>query len=76
MSIKRELLEAAVQEDPEPDEFEAWLLQRCLAAGAGSGMMRAMAIDIHSEWRMADASPTFRLWLEQGAPSDDAGDQP
>jgi hypothetical protein len=70
MAIKRNLLEVAVQEDPEPATFESWLLQRCLAAGAASGAVRAMAMDILQEWRLAEASPLFRQWLDAGAPSD------
>ena len=30
LGVRRELLERATVEDPEPDEFEAWLLQRAL----------------------------------------------
>lgn len=73
MEIKRGLLEGAVADDPEPDTFEAWLLARCLAAAptVSVGAARAMALDILTEWRLAEASPTFRSWLEHGAPSDD-----
>src|SRR5713101_2216681 len=45
MTLKRELLERAVQEDPEPDAFERWLLEYCLAAGSANGPLRAMAQD-------------------------------
>ncbi|MCL6640132.1 MAG: hypothetical protein K6T92_02050 [Candidatus Rokubacteria bacterium] len=73
LAIKRELLEAAVHEDPEPDAFEGWLLARCLAPGPGRsvGSVRAMAQEILAEWRLAAAAPDFRAWLEQGAPSAD-----
>jgi hypothetical protein len=73
MEIKRELLEGALADDPEPEAFEAWLLARCLAAApnVSLGAARAMALDILAEWRLAEASPTFRSWLERGAPSDD-----
>lgn len=73
LAIKRELLEAAVSADPAPDAFEGWLLARCLdaAAGPGTGAVRAMAIEVLAEWRLATASPDFRAWLGQGAPSDD-----
>jgi hypothetical protein len=75
LGIKRDLLEATLADDPEPQAFEAWLLQRCLAASAGAsvGAARAMALEILGEWRLAEASPDFARWLEQGAPSDDAG---
>jgi hypothetical protein len=84
MTIKRSLLEQTVQDDPDPDKFEGWLLERCLSAGeigqgdsgAGfsgpTGPVRAMALDVLAEWRLAQTSEAFRTWLFQGAPSDDA----
>jgi len=76
MAIKRQLLEETVREDPAPDDFEGWLLDRCLATGAGgggaSGPMRAMAVEVLAEWRLAEAAGSFRDWLRAGAPSDDA----
>ena len=76
IALKRELLAAAVREDPEPATFEAWLLERCLERGdtVSVGAARAMAIEIASEWRLALQSPAFREWLARGAPSDDARD--
>lgn len=73
MGIKRGLLEEAVRDDPEPEEFEGWLLERCLSSTVPSGPTRAMALDVLAEWRLAQTSGTFRSWLDQGAPSDDAG---
>ena len=84
MAIKHQLLEETVRDDPDPDAFEGWLLERCLSAGesgrgygtsgpsAPSGPVRAMALDVLAEWRLAQASGAFRNWLEQGARSDDA----
>jgi hypothetical protein len=73
MAIKRTLLEEAVRDDPEPDEFEGWLLERCGSAhSVPSGPVRAMARDVLAEWRLAETSGVFRSWLEQGARSDDA----
>jgi hypothetical protein len=84
MAIKRRLLEAAVRADPDPDAFEGWLLERChaamnLARGGddpaqieASGSVRAMSLDILSEYRLAQVSGALRSWLEEGAPSDDA----
>jgi hypothetical protein len=74
LSIKRALLEAAVREDPAPDAFEAWLLERSLADAGGPsvGAIRAMAIDVLFGWRLARSLPSFSDWLGQGAPSDDA----
>lgn len=71
LGIKRDLLAAAANDDPLPDDFEGWLLDRCLAAGPLAGATRAMALDILDEWRVAVASGSFRSWLEAGAPSDD-----
>jgi hypothetical protein len=72
MTVKRDLLAQAAQEDPAPEAFEGWLLQKCLAAGLAGGPVHAMALDILREWRFALASPSFHTWLSQGAPSDDA----
>ena len=71
LAMKRELLQSAVQEDPEPAAFEAWLLQRCQATGLSNGPLRAIAQEVFAEWRLATDSPAFRQWLTQGAPSDD-----
>ncbi len=78
MRIKRELLEEIVRADPEPASFEAWLVQRCLQAGLSDGPVRAMALSIWDEWRLATTTREFRRWLAQGAPSDDRenGDSP
>lgn len=75
LGIKRALLEAAVAEDPEPEMFEAWLLERSLdpPREASVGGTRAMALEILAEWRLAGTAPAFVDWLAQGAPSDDAG---
>src|SRR6266487_4651846 len=72
LAIKRELLERAVTADPEPDQFEAWLQEQCLAAGGSEGGVRAMALSIFEEWRLAHDAESFREWLACGAPSDDA----
>ena len=72
LAIKLGLLERAIAADPEPDQFEAWLQQQCLAAGPGEGGVRAMALSIFDEWRLAQEADAFRDWLARGAPSDDA----
>ena len=71
MSLKRHLLEQAVLSDPEPDRFEAWLLERCLSSETSTGAMRAMAQEVLTEWRLTATSAQFRDWLEAGAPSED-----
>jgi hypothetical protein len=73
IGIKRELLEAALREDPDPDAFEGWLLERCLgAAGTHStGGVRAMALEVLHEWQLARSLGAFDQWLAGGAPSED-----
>jgi hypothetical protein len=73
LAIKRALLEGAVTDDPAPDAFEAWLVARCETAApeVSPGAVRAMALDIFREWRLAATSPAFAAWLAQGAPSGD-----
>ena len=72
MEIKLRLLRDAVTADPDPEAFEGWLLERALAVEA-SGPVRAMALAVLAEWRLAWDSDAFRSWLAAGAPSDDAG---
>lgn len=72
LGLKRDLLERAVAADPEPEAFEAWLLEQCTAAGPAEGGLRAMALSIFEEWRLAHDAGSFREWLARGAPSDDA----
>lgn len=70
LAIKRALLERAVADDPDPDAFEGWLVEQCLAAPSEGGT-RAMALQIFDEWRLAARSPAFTAWLAGGAVSDD-----
>jgi hypothetical protein len=72
LAIKRTILEITVRDDPEPEEYEGWLLKLCLEPGTPSGPYRAMALDVLAECRLAQTSGPFRSWLDQGAPSDDA----
>jgi hypothetical protein len=65
LGIKRRLLEAAVDADPDPIAFEAWLLCRCFEASedVSVGATRAMAREVFSEWQLAAASDDFTAWL-------------
>ncbi len=72
LTIKRDLLERAVVADPEPGAFEEWLHEQCLGDGGSEGGVRAMALSIFEEWRLAHDADAFRDWLARGAPSDDA----
>jgi hypothetical protein len=76
LQIKRDLLEEVVRDDPDPEAFEGWLMERCYAAGLADGPVRAMALSIWDEWRLASTTAEFRRWLEQGAPSDDRDGSP
>jgi len=75
MSLKRQLLGEAIEQDPDPEAFDTWLLERCLtrAQAVSMGAMRAMARDVLEEWRFAAASVDFQRWLAAGAPSEDRG---
>jgi hypothetical protein len=78
LAVKRELLECVVRDNPAPEAFEQWLLdysQERADAGAG-GSVRAMALSVFEEWRMAQSMKSFKDWLEHGAPSDDAEREP
>ncbi len=77
LAIKRILLERAVQEDPNPEAFDEWLLNYPgrYAGPDSSGAVSAMARAVLEEWRLAHSLEEFRVWLEQGAPSDDAKDE-
>ena len=72
MEVKRELLEAVIADDPDPDVFEAWLFARVQASGTLAGATRAMVLQMWDEWQFALASTGFRAWLAAGAPSEDS----
>jgi hypothetical protein len=72
LAIKRDLLERTIAADPDPEDFEIWLNDQCLAAPEAEGGVRAMALSIFEEWRLAAEADAFREWLARGAPSDDA----
>jgi hypothetical protein len=73
LAVKRDLLQRAVDDDPQPEAFEEWLLNypRTCKAPEQAGPALAMARAVFEEWRLAHSLSEFRLWLEQGAPSDD-----
>jgi hypothetical protein len=76
LAVKRDLLQRAVEDDPQPEAFEEWLLEYPHTCRAPElvGPAFAMARAVFEEWRLAHSSREFRLWLEHGAPSDDAND--
>ncbi len=71
LELKRELLERAIAADPEPADFEAWLLAQTLSAPA-AGPVRAMCGEILHEYRVACVDPDYGRWLAAGAYSADA----
>jgi hypothetical protein len=72
LSIKRELLEQVVKENPGPEAFEEWLMNYCSRSDAiAAGSVSAMARSVYDEWRLAQSMDDFKLWLDRGAPSDD-----
>ena len=67
LTIKRELLHRAVQENPNPEAFEEWLLHTALAcAPQSSGAVTAMARAIYDEWKLAHSMNEFKMCLNQG----------
>lgn len=71
MEIQRAILEDAVRDAPAPDDFERWLVERCLAEGEHDGAHRAMALGIWHEWQVASRAEDVSAWLAAGARSDD-----
>jgi hypothetical protein len=77
LAVKRDLLQRVVEENPGPDAFEEWLLNYPPTTSAPelAGPAFAMARAVFEEWRLAHSLADFRVWLERGAPSDDASDR-
>lgn len=71
LAIQRTLLEDAVRDEPAADDFERWLLERCVAEGESDGALRAMALMIWHEWQLASHAEDLSAWLTAGARSDD-----
>jgi hypothetical protein len=46
-----------VRDEPAPDEFEAWLMERCAAERAADGAQRAMTLFIWDQWQLAIRAP-------------------
>jgi hypothetical protein len=66
LSIKRDLLTRAIAEQPQPEAFEAWLLEQVITAPA-SGPVHALATEILAEYHIATHDPTFAAWLAESA---------
>jgi hypothetical protein len=74
LAVKREVLERVVQDDPDSEMFEGWLLHYAEKNEGkhSSGAVAAMARAVLDEWRLAHSMRDFKDWLDRGAPSDDA----
>jgi hypothetical protein len=74
LALKRQILEGVVRDDPDPQVFEAWLLNYSEdnQGTQSSGAVAAMARAVLEEWRLAHAMGDFKAWLDHGAPSDDS----
>lgn len=71
LAIQQEMLEAAVREQPSPDEFEGWLWRQCMADGTADGPRRAMALTIWDQWQLARHVSDVESWIAGGGRSDD-----
>jgi hypothetical protein len=71
LTLRRELLEQAAREDPEPQAFEQWLLDH-VEGSTAPGAVRAIALAVLDDWYLVHQMPSFAVWLERGAPSADA----
>ena len=66
LNLKLDVLHKAIEADPEPDQFEAWLLQVSLQPGQPSGPIRAVCSDVLFEWQATLNDPYYRDWLLAG----------
>jgi hypothetical protein len=62
LELKRRVLEALLARDPEPDDMEAALMLVVDQFGTPTGPIRAMALLVLDEWRVAAATPE---WVAQ-----------
>ncbi len=76
LAVKREVLKRAIDDDPNPEEFEEWLLTYAWSCDSpeSSGTLSAMARAVFEDWRLAQHMSEFKMWLDRGAPSDDVDD--
>lgn len=73
LHIKRELLDVATRDNPDPQFFDQWLLDYVDRASPElAGATLAMAQVVSEEWRLALRMREFAEWLARGAPSADA----
>jgi hypothetical protein len=59
LALKRRILEALADRDPEADELEGTLLAVVEELGPPTGPTRAVAVSVYEEWRAALAAPEW-----------------
>jgi hypothetical protein len=62
MELKRSLLQAVADLDPESDDLDATLARLIDELGSPAGPIRALAIGFRDDWRGLASNPS---WLEQ-----------
>jgi hypothetical protein len=62
MDLKRRILEAVVNRDPEPEDLEAVLMEIVDTFGPPTGPTRSVAASLLEEWQTACVSPE---WVAQ-----------
>lgn len=67
LELKLDLLFAIQAADPEPAEFQQYLLEYALQPGRATGPVRGVCSDVWLEWESALTSPGYVEWLRQGA---------
>jgi hypothetical protein len=65
--LKRQLLNALVLRDPEPDQLAAALEAIVAELGPPTGPTRSVAMAVMDDWRAACESPVFVEWLLEQA---------
>src|SRR5262249_1917593 len=67
LEMKQALLLAIEAADPEPEDFERFLLEDALLPGRPSGPTRGVCTDLWGEWAQIQLLPDFAEWLRSGA---------
>lgn len=63
LDLKRRVLAAVADGDPDPDEFEAALMAVVEEFGPPTGPTRAVALSVLDEWRAAVTAPDWAAHL-------------
>lgn len=66
LEMKLDLLAAIEAADPDPEEFERFLLEYALQPGRPSGPVRGVCSDLWLEWETVVSTPAYADWLRAG----------